>query len=105
MLQCPHCGSHVVLAKLQHPSFWAGYRLCPTCSEKFTVDSKTKVRQSIAILASLVALLLTGLMYFQGTRWLFPSILSYTLLAAIIWWGNRHVRLVPYRPRRSPPYE
>lgn len=62
----------------------------------FTVDSKTKQRQGFALSIALVALVFTGLMYFEGTQWLFHSLVSYAILGGIIWWGNRRVHLVRY---------
>jgi hypothetical protein len=54
------------LAKLEYPSLLANFRKCPFCSELFTVDSNTKIRQGSAILVAIVALVFTGLMYVQG---------------------------------------
>ena len=95
MPQCPNCGVDIVLAKLPHPSLFATYRLCPACNKAFTVDQKTKLRQACAIVIALISLVFTVLMYLQGTNWLFLSLLSYVVLVSIIWWGNKHVVLVP----------
>ncbi len=103
MLPCPHCQSDIDLAKLPHPSLFASHRLCPKCNKAFTVDPITKVRQGVAIFIALIALLLTGLMYFEGTEWLFHSLLSYAILGSIIWWGNKRVQLVPYEHTNLPP--
>lgn len=103
MLTCPHCRTTVELTKLKHPSLFANYRRCPACAEAFTVDSKTKLRQGFAILIALVALVFTVLMYFEGSAWLFHSLVSYAMLAGLIWWGNKRVALVPYHGNISPP--
>lgn len=50
----------------------------------------------IAIGVALVSLVLTIKLYFDGTGWLLASIVSYVVLAAIIWHGNRLLYLVPY---------
>ncbi len=99
MLSCPHCGSDIDFAKLDHPSIFANFRQCPVCSQPFTVDSKTRLRQALAIIVAIVALIYTILMYFQGTAWLFHSLASYVILALLVWFGNKRVRLVPYRRR------
>ena len=50
----------------------------------------------IAIGVSLVSLVLTIKLYFDGTGWLLPALLSYAGFAAIVWHGNRLLYLVPY---------
>jgi len=97
MLSCPHCGTPIVLARLPHPSLFANYRECPECKDRFTVDTATKYRQALALVSAVVALIYTVLMYIHGSEWLFHSLVSYVILGSIIWWGNKRVRLVPYR--------
>ncbi len=97
MLACPHCSSDVVLSELPHPSVFANYRICPKCAGRFTVDSRTKRRQAVAIVIALVCLVLTILWYSRGSEWLIPALISYAVLATSIYRGNKRVRLVPYR--------
>jgi len=35
-------------------------------------------------------------MYFKGMEWLIPSIVSYVIFGLLIYWGNKHMFLVPY---------
>lgn len=62
----------------------------------FTPDTKTKHRQMICIFIALVSLVLTVLLYFEGIKWLLPAVVSYLVLGLLIYWGNRHIYLVPY---------
>ncbi len=55
----------------------------------------------IAIGVGLVSLLLTMAMYYLGNDWLLPAIISYIVLGAIIFRGNRLLYLVPYPENRS----
>ena len=94
-LNCPHCGVPIELRKLDHPGLFANYRLCPDCKEAFTVDDKTRRRQMICIGIALLSLAFTVLLYFGENDWLLPALVSYALLAMLIYYGNRRVKLVP----------
>lgn len=96
MLHCPHCKTTINLKELKHPGLFEDYRECPQCSGKFTPDKKTKTLQKLCIFFGLISLLLTMLLYFEGTSWLIPSLISYLVVAGIIYKGNRHIYLVPY---------
>ena len=99
MLACPHCHTEINLAHLPHPSLFASHRICPSCGRSLTIDRETKTRQLIALPFGLLSLTLTLLLYFDGTQWLVPAVASYVILAALIYWGNKHVRLVPFGNR------
>jgi len=45
---------------------------------------------------TLISLVVTLLLYFDGTAWLIPAVISYILAGAVLYWGNRKVYLVPY---------
>ena len=64
-------------------------------------DIKTRYRQAIFIFIAIVSLVLTVLLYFQGTEWLIPAMISYLILALLIYWGNKHIFLVPYVDQKS----
>jgi uncharacterized protein (UPF0212 family) len=83
------------MRELSHHGVLQSYRTCPKCGEKFTVDSDTKIRQALFILAALVSLAFTMLLYFAGSSWLTPAIASYVAIALLLYWGNSRVRLVP----------
>jgi hypothetical protein len=97
MLTCPYCNIEIRLRELNHPGLFKNYRVCPNCHGKFTPDTKTKHRQAIFIIVSIISLVLTMLLYFKGTEWLFPSIISYVIFGLLIYWGNKHIFLVPYK--------
>jgi ssDNA-binding Zn-finger/Zn-ribbon topoisomerase 1 len=99
MPKCPHCQTAIVVRHLKHQGMFKSYRICPDCKGEFEVDSKTKKRQAICVVVALLALLFTGLLYYQGTHWLIPTIVSNCLLVAIIYWGNKQVHFVPYHRR------
>lgn len=84
------------MRKLKHPGLFKNYRVCPGCHGKFTPDSKTKYRQAIAIFIAGVSLVLTSLLYFEGTEWLIPAVISYLILGILIYRGNKQIFLVPY---------
>ena len=96
MLTCPYCNNEICLSELKHPGFFENYRVCPNCHGKFTPDTRTKHRQAIFIFVAIVSLILTLLMYFKGMEWLIPSIVSYVIFGLLIYWGNKHMFLVPY---------
>jgi len=97
MLTCPYCNIEIRLKELDHPGVFKNYRVCPNCHGKFTSDTKTKHRQAIFIIVSIISLGLTMLLYFKGTEWLFLSIISYVIFGLLIYWGNKHIFLVPYK--------
>ena len=97
MQRCPHCHIEIRLRELPHQGIWTSYRVCPNCAEKFTVDPATKRRQAVCLVIAILSLVFTILLYFQGTDWLIPSLISYLVLGWVIYWGNKQVYLVPYR--------
>lgn len=97
MLTCPHCSHEIRIRELPHQGFFKNFRICPNCRGSFTVDTDTKYRQAICIFIAIISLVITVLLYFRGTDWLIPAILSYVILGLIIYWGNKHVSLVPYQ--------
>lgn len=36
------------------------------------------------------------MLYFNGTEWSFPAVVSYLFFGLSIYWGNKHIFLVPY---------
>ena len=84
------------MRQLPHEGLFKNYRICPSCGEKFTPDTATKYRQALAIFIALISLGFTMLLYFGTTQWLVPALISYLILALIIFWGNKKIFLVPY---------
>ena len=95
MPECPHCKVSIIVRELQHQGLFKSYRICPDCDGCFTVDPKTKRRQAAFIILALVALALTLFLYLDGTQWLAPALVVYAVLAALIYWSNKHVYFVP----------
>jgi len=102
MQRCPHCSEEIRIRELPHPSLFENYRICPKCDGRFTVDSDTKYRQAILIVAVLISLLFTLFLYFEDTAWLIPALVSYVVLGLLLYWGNRKVFFVPYVKARKP---
>lgn len=96
MQTCPHCHSEIKLRELRHQGMWKNYRLCSACGGAFTVDSATRTRQAMFIVVAVVSLVFTLFLYFVGTQWLLPALVSYGFLAGLVYWGNKHVTFVPY---------
>lgn len=84
------------MRELDHPGLFENYRVCPGCGGRFTPDRKTKYRQAMSILVAIVSLVFTVLLYFQGTDWLIPGLISYLVLGLMIYRGNKRIYLVPY---------
>jgi uncharacterized membrane protein len=84
-----------VIRELPHPGLFENYRICPKCSDRFTVDADTKIRQMLLIPVGLASLVFTLFLYFDSLVWLVPSIASYLSLGLLIYWGNKKVFLVP----------
>jgi len=96
MQRCPHCRKEIVIRELPHPDLVQNYRICPHCGGSFTVDSDSKRRQAIFLIMTLISLVFTLLLYFDGTAWLIPAVISYIFWGAVLYWGNRKVYFVPY---------
>lgn len=96
MPTCPHCNEAIVVRELPHPSVIKNFRICPACGGTFTVDSDTKRRQAMFLVLAVVSLILTCLLYYKGNAWLAPSLVSYVVLAGVLYWANKQVRFVPY---------
>ncbi len=101
MPRCPYCQVEISGRDLGRQAQFKPYRVCDRCGGQFTLDRATRRRQMIAIGVGLVSLLLTMAMYYLGNDWLLPAIISYVVLGAIIFWGNRLLYLVPYPENRS----
>lgn len=97
MTKCPHCSIEIRLRELRHQGFLKSFRICPNCKGSFTVDTDTKYRQAIFIFIALISLAFTMLLYFRGSKWLIPALVSYVILGLLIYWGNKQVYLVPYQ--------
>ena len=85
------------MQELDHPGILKDYRVCPGCNGRFTPDTRTKYRQALAILLALISLGLTLMLFIDGAGWLGAALGSYLVLGLWIYWGNRHIFLVPYR--------
>jgi len=101
MTTCPHCSIEIRLRELRHQGLLKSFRICPNCGGSFTVDSDTKYRQAIFIFIALISLAFTILLYFLGSEWLIPALISYVILGLLIYWGNKQVYLVPYQKEQS----
>ncbi|UCH66471.1 MAG: hypothetical protein JSW63_04905 [Ignavibacterium sp.] len=100
MPECPHCKKVVDGNELRKQFSIKAYRLCPSCGSPFTVDLATRHRQVIALVIAIISLVLTLGLYFQGTDWLIPAIISYVVLGLFIYWGNKRVVFVPYGKKK-----
>ena len=96
MTTCPHCSIEIRLRELRHQGLLKNFRICPNCGGSFTVDTNTKYRQAIFLFIALVSLAFTTLLYFKGSPWLTPALVSYVILGLLIYWGNKKLYLVPY---------
>ncbi|MDX1456739.1 MAG: hypothetical protein R3276_04065 [Marinobacter sp.] len=95
MKACPHCAAGVKLNELPHQGVWKNVRICPHCGGAFTPDPDTKFRQGLCIVVAIIALIFTLLLYYESNEWLAPALLSYFALAALLYWGNKKMYLVP----------
>ena len=95
MQTCPHCRAEINIKDLRHQGLFKSYMVCPICGGSFTVDPDTKYRQAIFIFVALISLTFTLFLYFSGTEWLVPSLVSYVVLGILIYWGNCKVFFVP----------
>jgi hypothetical protein len=82
--------------ELPHPGLFENYRDCPHCAGKFTADPDTKRRQLLLLPLGLISLAVTLLLYFAGTQWLAPALISYAILGSFLYWANKKVFFVPY---------
>ena len=96
MTTCPHCSLEIRLRELRYQGLFKSFRIRPNCGGSFTVDTGTKYRQAVFILIALISLTFTILLYFRGSDWLFPALVSYVVLGLLIYWGNKQLFLVPY---------
>ena len=96
MHTCPHCNVEIRVRELPHPGLFKNFRLCPDCEGSFTVDTDTKYRQVAFLVIAVTSLVFTLLLYYQGSRWLIPALVSYVVVGLLIYWGNKKVVFVPY---------
>ena len=96
MPECPHCKQVIEGKDLQDQISFKRYRSCPSCAQPITVDVSTKYRQAIGILIAFISLALTFGLFYRGTDWLIPAIISYIILGLFIYWGDKRVVFVPY---------
>jgi uncharacterized protein (DUF983 family) len=97
MRTCPHCNTEIRIRELPYEGFFESFRICPNCGGSFSVDTRTKYRQAALIFILLVSLVFSILLYFRGTAWLIPALVSYFVLGLIVYWGNRKLFYVPYQ--------
>ncbi len=97
MLTCPHCSHEIRITELPYQGFFKSFRICPNCEGCFTADTDTKYRQAICIFIAIISLAITMLLYFRGTEWLAPAIVSYVILGLLIYRGNKRIFFVPYQ--------
>jgi hypothetical protein len=96
MQTCPHRNIEIRVRELPHQGLFGSFRVCPKCGGRFTVDTDTKYRQAACILIAVVSLVFTISLYFRGSEWLIPALVSYLVLGLLIYWGNRQLYFVPY---------
>ena len=65
----------------------------------FTVDTDTKYRQAAFLVIAIISMVFTILLYYHGSKWLIPALVSYAVLGLLIYWGNKKLLLVPYQKR------
>ena len=103
MRTCPHCNIEIRIRELPHQGLFYSFKVCPDCGGSFTVDTYTKYRQAAFIFVLFISLGFTLLLYFRGTGWMIPALVSYVVLALIIYWGNRQLFFVPYEKSGETP--
>jgi uncharacterized paraquat-inducible protein A len=96
MRTCPQCNIEIRIRELPHQGLFESFRVCPRCGGRFTVDTNTTYRQAAFIFILLLSLAFTVLLYFRGTAWLIPALVSYVVLGLFIYWGNRQLFFVPH---------
>lgn len=94
MPACPHCSTSIDLSKIKHEGLFAAHRICPVCKQSFEVDTTTKRRQAVFMVILLVSLVLTVLLYIDGWKWVPYAVASYFLAGAVLYWGNKNLRLI-----------
>lgn len=84
------------MRELPHPGMFANYRVCPGCHGMFTVDDATKRRQLACLPVAIASLAFTLMMYYGSMQWLAPAVVTYVVIALMVYRGNKLVFLVPY---------
>jgi hypothetical protein len=83
--------------------FFESFRVCPGCGGSFTVDTNSKYTQAAFILILFISLAFSVLLYFRGTGWLIPALVSYVVFGLLIYWGNNKLFYVPYEEAKRIP--
>ena len=83
--------------EIPHQGLFKSFRICPNCERSFRVDIDTKCRQAACLVIAVISLAFTILLYFLGSEWLTPTLVSYVALGLLIYWGNRQLFFVPYK--------
>lgn len=98
---CPHCKKKIKLREVPYEGVFKSYRECPYCSGFFTVDKKTKSRQKLFLLIILLSLVVTILLYVQGSDWIIPALSCHLVFGIYLYWANKRLYLVPYVKKRN----
>ena len=96
MPSCPSCRSDISGQEIAQRLTLKPYRLCPNCRQRFTVDSRTKRRQLIALILAVSSLIFTIGWCFVDQPWIVPSITSYIVLVGHIYRSSRLVEFVNF---------
>lgn len=96
MPECSRCKQVIEGKDLQDQVSFKRCRSCPSCAHPFTVDVSTKYRRVIGLLIAIISLALIFGLFYGGTDWLIPTIISYIILALFIYRSNMRVVFVPY---------
>jgi hypothetical protein len=97
MQTCPHCRLEIRIRELPHQDLFESFRICPNCGGSFTVDKKSKYRQAAFIVILVISLVFTILLYYRGSKWLIPALVTYIVLALFLYWGNKKLFFVHYK--------
>ena len=101
MLRCPHCNAEICLQQLPYQGLFANFRICAHCAGGFTVDPETRRRQAVFLIVTLIATVITLLLYIRGTVWLIPALVIYVVWGMIFYRANKLMFLVTYQKNQE----
>lgn len=96
MHKCPLCCNQFRVKELGYGRIFTNYRICPHCDGKIIVDKDTRYRYLVFIVISLISLVFTLFLYFDGSKWLVPALATYVVMGVYLYWCTNNVYFVPY---------
>ena len=89
--QCPHCGYPITADELRDTNqpVMKNYRFCPHCKIRLTVDRKTKIRQIVLLILSIILLIIFFFPYHEAK---IAAAIGLILILLYVFYANKKLK-------------